>query len=108
MIDAQKLEVVIDHASPVSALLTQPSRAKACFVFAHGAGAGMTHPFMECVASGLAERGVASMARARSLQARLSGVLAMILCAALGVGQRRHREHQRQRTGSGKQDGTMQ
>ncbi len=61
MIDAQKLEVVIDHASPVSALLTQPSRAKACFVFAHGAGAGMTHPFMECVASGLAERGVATL-----------------------------------------------
>ena len=61
MIDAQKLEVVIDHASPVSALLTQPSRAKAWFVFAHGAGAGMTHPFMECVASGLAERGVATL-----------------------------------------------
>jgi predicted alpha/beta-hydrolase family hydrolase len=61
VIDAQKLEVVIDHASPVSALLTQPSRAKACFVFAHGAGAGMTHPFMECVASGLAERGVATL-----------------------------------------------
>ena len=32
------------------------------------------------------ERGVASMARARSLQSRLSGALAMLLCAGLGVG----------------------
>jgi len=34
----------------------------------------------------VAERGVASMARARSLQSRLSSVLAMLLCAGLGVG----------------------
>jgi type IV secretion system protein VirB10 len=34
----------------------------------------------------VAERGVASMARARSLQARLSSVLAMLLCGGLGVG----------------------
>ena len=32
------------------------------------------------------ERGVASMARARSLQSRLSSALAMLLCAGLGVG----------------------
>jgi type IV secretion system protein VirB10 len=32
------------------------------------------------------ERGVASMARARSLQSRLSGALAMLLCGGLGVG----------------------
>src|SRR2546426_5779512 len=40
---------------------TAPPQARACFVFAHGAGAGMTHPFMEAVASGLAERGVATL-----------------------------------------------
>jgi type IV secretion system protein VirB10 len=34
----------------------------------------------------VAERGVASMARAQSLQSRLSGVLAMLLCAGLGIG----------------------
>ncbi len=34
----------------------------------------------------VAERGVASMARARSLQSRLSGVLAMVLCGGLAVG----------------------
>jgi type IV secretion system protein VirB10 len=34
----------------------------------------------------VAERGVASMARTRSLQSRLSGGLAMLLCAGLGLG----------------------
>src|ERR1700761_6417619 len=58
VIGAQKLEIELEGAAPVSALLTAPSRARACFVFAHGAGAGMTHPFMETVASGLVERGV--------------------------------------------------
>lgn len=34
----------------------------------------------------VADRGVASMARARSLQSRLSGMLAMVLCGGVGVG----------------------
>jgi uncharacterized protein len=58
---AQKLAIPIDHATSVSALLIRPTEARACFVFAHGAGAGMTHPFMETVAVGLSERGVASL-----------------------------------------------
>jgi predicted alpha/beta-hydrolase family hydrolase len=32
--------------------------ARACYVLAHGAGAGMTHPFLEKTANGLAERGI--------------------------------------------------
>jgi len=31
------------------------------YVFAHGAGAGMTHPFMAAVAAQLAERGIATL-----------------------------------------------
>jgi uncharacterized protein len=58
---AQKLAIPIDHAISVSALLIRPAEARACFVLAHGAGAGMTHPFMETVATGLSERGVASL-----------------------------------------------
>jgi predicted alpha/beta-hydrolase family hydrolase len=58
---AQKLEIALEDGASVSALLIRPPQAKACFVFAHGAGAGMSHPFMETVASGLAERGVASL-----------------------------------------------
>ena len=45
----------------VSALWTAPKAPQACFVFAHGAGAGMQHAFMAAFAQGLAERGVASL-----------------------------------------------
>ena len=38
----QQLEIAIDNAGSVSALLIRPANARACFVFAHGAGAGMT------------------------------------------------------------------
>ena len=58
---AQKLDVEIGNAGSVSALLDRPTQARACFVFAHGAGAGMTHAFMEAVAAGLCERGVATL-----------------------------------------------
>jgi predicted alpha/beta-hydrolase family hydrolase len=45
----------------VSALLLQPETIKACFVFAHGAGAGMTHRSMNVVAENLANRGIATL-----------------------------------------------
>jgi predicted alpha/beta-hydrolase family hydrolase len=45
----------------VSGLLELPGRARACLVLGHGAGAGMAHPFMEAIAGGLAERGVATL-----------------------------------------------
>jgi len=46
---------------PVSALLLRPSDAKALYLFAHGAGAGMTHKSMESNAQALAERGIATL-----------------------------------------------
>ncbi len=61
VIEVQKLDIEIGNAASVSGLLTQPPKARACFVFAHGAGAGMTHPFMEAIAGGLGERGVATL-----------------------------------------------
>src|SRR5580704_8292604 len=45
----------------VSGLLTMPQRARACYVLAHGAGAGMNHPFMAAVADGLAARRIATL-----------------------------------------------
>src|SRR5579863_5864442 len=53
----------IDTGKPgaVSALLLRPEAPRACFVFAHGAGAGMTYAFMEAFANGLSERGIASL-----------------------------------------------
>jgi predicted alpha/beta-hydrolase family hydrolase len=44
----------------VSALLSRPPKARAGYVLAHGAGAGMTHPFLTAVADGLAARGIAT------------------------------------------------
>jgi predicted alpha/beta-hydrolase family hydrolase len=58
---AKNLVIEIGSAGHVSALLTRPRDARACFIVAHGAGAGMTHPFMEAIASGLAERAVATL-----------------------------------------------
>jgi hypothetical protein len=45
----------------VSGLLQTPPSARAGLVLAHGAGAGMAHPFMAAVAEGLAARGVATL-----------------------------------------------
>ena len=45
----------------VSALLIRPDDARAVYVFAHGAGAGMTHKAMVSNAEGLAERGIATL-----------------------------------------------
>ncbi|HLX17648.1 MAG TPA: alpha/beta family hydrolase [Bradyrhizobium sp.] len=58
---AQRLRVETGKAGSVSALLMRPAPARACFVFAHGAGAGMTHSFMEAFAAGLCERGIATL-----------------------------------------------
>jgi uncharacterized protein len=57
----QKLNIEIAGKGSVSALLLRPDRARACFVFAHGAGAGMTHRFMEGFSEGLCKRGIASL-----------------------------------------------
>jgi hypothetical protein len=60
-VSAQKLKLNVDSVNAVSALLLLPPSARACFVFAHGAGAGMTHEFMELVAAGLGERDIATL-----------------------------------------------
>jgi uncharacterized protein len=59
--EARKLRIEIDPSLSVSGLLLQPPRAIACYVFAHGAGAGMTHGFMASVAAGLCDRGIATL-----------------------------------------------
>jgi predicted alpha/beta-hydrolase family hydrolase len=57
----QPVTIQVDGAQRVSALLQVPDGACACYVLAHGAGAGMTHPFMAAVATGLAERRIATL-----------------------------------------------
>ncbi|HET6619881.1 MAG TPA: alpha/beta family hydrolase [Dongiaceae bacterium] len=58
---AQRITLAVDAAHRVSGLLIAPPRAHACYVLAHGAGAGMTHPAMETVAVELGERGIATL-----------------------------------------------
>lgn len=58
--------LAVAGAGDVSALLTSapltgPDRPRACYVFAHGAGAGMAHPFMSDLANALAQRGTATL-----------------------------------------------
>jgi len=55
------LQFPVNEKETVSALLLAPRRSSAALVFAHGAGAGMHHPFMESLARELAHRGVATM-----------------------------------------------
>jgi uncharacterized protein len=45
----------------VSALLTLPQGARACYVLAHGAGAGMRHPALAAVAAELAPLGIGTL-----------------------------------------------
>jgi uncharacterized protein len=57
----QPVSITIAATQRVSGLLQAPPGARACYVLAHGAGAGMDHPFMAAVADGLAERGIATL-----------------------------------------------
>jgi uncharacterized protein len=57
-----ELRVPVDAAvGEVSALLLRPEGARLLYVLAHGAGAGMRHPFLETIARCLAERGIATL-----------------------------------------------
>ena len=58
--DGDKLRIAVG-GEQVSALFLRPPSAKALYLFAHGAGAGMTHKAMESSAQGLAERGIATL-----------------------------------------------
>jgi predicted alpha/beta-hydrolase family hydrolase len=59
--NAEPVTVAVDTAHTISALSWVPPRARACYLLAHGAGAGMAHPFMHAVAAGLAERDIATL-----------------------------------------------
>jgi predicted alpha/beta-hydrolase family hydrolase len=58
---AQPLRIEIAPGDSVSALLMKPPQPRACYAFAHGAGAGMAHASMETIAAGLAGRGIATL-----------------------------------------------
>jgi predicted alpha/beta-hydrolase family hydrolase len=57
----QPITIALDGDATTSGLWLAPRDAKAAYVFAHGAGAGMAHKSMAAIADGLAERGVATL-----------------------------------------------
>jgi uncharacterized protein len=61
MSSVQPCRITVNGDITVSALLDEVERPSAGYVLAHGAGAGMTHPFMQQVASGLAARAIATL-----------------------------------------------
>ncbi len=61
MTTPKAVTIAIEGTAPVSGLWQAPSRPLACFVLAHGAGAGMTHKTMAAIADGLAERDIATL-----------------------------------------------
>src|SRR5882724_4276121 len=50
-----------EQAGEVSGLLLRPDGARLLYVLAHGAGAGMRHPFLESIAQRLAQRSIATL-----------------------------------------------
>jgi uncharacterized protein len=55
------IRIVVDAAHTVSGLFDAPDRPTACYVLAHGAGAGMRHAFLAAVAQELGALGIATL-----------------------------------------------
>jgi predicted alpha/beta-hydrolase family hydrolase len=59
--EERPLAIDVDASRRVSGLIVAPADARAIYVFAHGAGAGMTHAFMRDVAFALGSRAIATL-----------------------------------------------
>jgi predicted alpha/beta-hydrolase family hydrolase len=60
-VPATQISIAVSETVSVSGLLQKSPQARACYVLAHGAGAGIDHPFLVAVAAELALRGIASL-----------------------------------------------
>ncbi|MFL5495938.1 MAG: alpha/beta family hydrolase [Gemmatimonadales bacterium] len=59
---AMELQIEIgDRVGRVSGILLRPQDAWINYVLAHGAGAGMRHPFLQAIAESLARHGIATL-----------------------------------------------
>jgi predicted alpha/beta-hydrolase family hydrolase len=60
-VPAESITIAGDQDIEVSGLLQTPPQPRACYVLAHGAGAGMKHRFLGAVAAELSQRGIATL-----------------------------------------------
>ena len=60
-VPGESITITGDHDIEVSGLLQTPPQPRACYVLAHGAGAGMKHRFLGAVAAELSQRGIATL-----------------------------------------------
>lgn len=61
MAKSDELKVRVENSGEVSAILIRPQEARWLMLLAHGAGAGMRHPFMEKLAAELAALKIATL-----------------------------------------------
>jgi uncharacterized protein len=61
MSDAKPLRIPLADGREVSGLLLLPAKAKSILVLAHGAGAGMQHPFLAALSNALAAHHIATL-----------------------------------------------
>lgn len=61
MADTREIRIQVGAGREVGGLLARNESSRALYVFAHGAGAGMRHAFMEALASALLARGVGTL-----------------------------------------------
>jgi predicted alpha/beta-hydrolase family hydrolase len=91
----RELSVAVPGTGEVSAVFLRPAQANALLVLAHGAGAGMRHPFLESLARELAASGVATlryqfpyMERCRSIPDRPKVLTETVRAAVRAAGER--------------------
>jgi predicted alpha/beta-hydrolase family hydrolase len=58
---SKRLIIDVNDSTQVSGLLDNPKSSRLCLVLAHGAGAGMEHPFMTALARDLAAHDIATL-----------------------------------------------
>ena len=61
MAKQKPLRIAVEGSGEVSALLNEPTSARWILVLGHGAGAGMSHPFLENLSNQLGDVGFASL-----------------------------------------------
>lgn len=88
-----ELRVEVPESGEVSALMLRPRGARCLLVFGHGAGAGMTHAFMNAMAHRLADRRIATfryqfpyMERGRSFPDKPAVLVRTVRAAVVAAG----------------------